>query len=1020
MRKHFFTLLAMLLVFFQVRCADTPAPPAAENLDHVVLQLRWDHQFQFAGYYAADWQGFYRDEGLEVEIRPAVTPDGAILSATEQVTAGLADFGIGAADILIANDRDADLRVISTIFQRSAARFYYKPITPFTSLADLVDLRVARNVDDLIDVELQAMLLSEGIDPQQVTPYPVQLGIAHLLSDEVQVMPGYQTTAPYLAEREETLLRQIDPASYGIDFYGDSIFTSGDLVSQDPDLVERFVRASLKGWKFALNRPEETAKKISTQLARIDTVEDVEAFNLFQVGVVRNLTLYPLVELGHINPDRWGEMSELLTDIGLTTQKVDLKEFIFDPQAAQAARAQRWRNTLVWVLAITVFIFAIVIGWAYVLKKAVQQRTRELANELEIRIQAEAALHESEQKYRLLFENAGAGIGYFTPNGKIVAFNNIAARHMGGSVAGFNGKSLIELFGAEAGGLYQARIVAAANSSESQVYEDLISLPIGDKWFRSIYAGVCNAAGDMVGVQIISDDITERKRAEQMQDARLRLLELSASRSMSELLTATLDEAEALTGSTIGFYHFLEGDQQTLALQAWSSNTLDTMCAAEGEQLHYNIDEAGIWVDCIHQQQPVIHNDYLSLPHRNRIPEGHSPVSRELVVPVIRENRVVAILGVGNKERDYTEDDVNVVSQLADLAWDITDRKQIEEALRQKQAELLEAQRVAKIGNWWHDMVTDSIFWSDETFRILGLEPQPVTAELAFSCIHPDDRHILIHAAEEASRGKKETSHEFRIVRPNGEIRWIHNRWESTFNDNGTELKRIGTHQDITELKRTEEKLRISLKEKEVLLQELYHRTKNNMFVIKSLLALQSNYIHDQQALDAFADTQNRIQSMALVHQKLYQSKNLSSIDLKEYISDLVEHLMQSYGISSDRIAVIERMDSVPVLIDTAMPCGLIVNELISNALKHAFPHGQAGKITISLHENVTGEISLEVADNGVGVPAGFDLRKAGSLGVMTVFNLAEYQLRANVTFDTKSGVTYRITFVDNRYEPRV
>ena len=176
-------------------------------------------------------------------------------------------------------------------------------------------------------------------------------------------------------------------------------------------------------------------------------------------------------------------------------------------------------------------------------------------------------------------------------------------------------------------------------------------------------------------------DITERKQAEAIRSARLRLMEHAATASLEELLRATIDESEALTESSVGFYHFLEPDQQTLSLQAWSTNTIKNLCQAVGQGLHYSVRDAGVWVDCIYEKKPVIHNDYASLPHRKGMPAGHVPVIRELVVPVIRKGQVVAVLGVGNKSAPYDDDDAKVVSSMADLAWDIAEKKRLEIAL---------------------------------------------------------------------------------------------------------------------------------------------------------------------------------------------------------------------------------------------------------------------------------------------------------------------------------------------------
>lgn len=179
-------------------------------------------------------------------------------------------------------------------------------------------------------------------------------------------------------------------------------------------------------------------------------------------------------------------------------------------------------------------------------------------------------------------------------------------------------------------------------------------------------------------------DITGRKRAENVMQARLRLATVAYSGDISadEVLRLTLDELETQTGSVIGFYHFLEADQETLSLQNWSTNTVKTMCNSEGKGSHYNISQAGVWVDCVRERRPVIHNEYASLPHRKGMPEGHAQVIREMVIPIMRGERIVAIIGVGNKPTDYHETDVEIALLLGDFSWEIVERKRSEEALR--------------------------------------------------------------------------------------------------------------------------------------------------------------------------------------------------------------------------------------------------------------------------------------------------------------------------------------------------
>jgi len=177
-------------------------------------------------------------------------------------------------------------------------------------------------------------------------------------------------------------------------------------------------------------------------------------------------------------------------------------------------------------------------------------------------------------------------------------------------------------------------------------------------------------------------DITKRKRLEEIQAAHLRLIHYASSHTTKELLQEFLNEAEALTGSSIGFYHFLGDDQETISLQAWSTNTQEKMCSTQGMEEHYHVSKAGVWCDCIKTKEVVVHNDYNSLSHKKGLPEGHAHLARELVVPVLRDDNVVAILGVGNKSSNYNKYDEITVKQLADFAWEIIERKKAEDDKR--------------------------------------------------------------------------------------------------------------------------------------------------------------------------------------------------------------------------------------------------------------------------------------------------------------------------------------------------
>jgi formate hydrogenlyase transcriptional activator len=176
-------------------------------------------------------------------------------------------------------------------------------------------------------------------------------------------------------------------------------------------------------------------------------------------------------------------------------------------------------------------------------------------------------------------------------------------------------------------------------------------------------------------------DITETKRMHDLVRMRMHLTEYASAHTLEEVLRKTLDKMGSLVNSPIGFYHFIASDEKSITLQTWSTRTLNEFCPVQGQGHRYSIEEAGVWVDCLHQRKPVIHNDYVSLPHKKGMPEDHAKLIRELLVPIMRGGKILAILGVGNKPTDYTEKDVEIVSFMADVAWTLAEQKQADEAL---------------------------------------------------------------------------------------------------------------------------------------------------------------------------------------------------------------------------------------------------------------------------------------------------------------------------------------------------
>jgi len=241
-------------------------------------------------------------------------------------------------------------------------------------------------------------------------------------------------------------------------------------------------------------------------------------------------------------------------------------------------------------------------------------------------------------------------------------------------------------------------------------------------------------------------------------------------------------------------------------------------------------------------------------------------------------------------------------------------------------------------------------------------------------------------------------------------------RIEQVLRDVNAELeRRVATRTaelevEVTERRRAEALIRTALEEKKTLLEEIHHRVKNNLQVICSLLELQGAYAKNQEDVTMFQECQNRVRTMAMVHERLYRSQNLASINFGEHVRDLANMLASTYSQAAVQVQVFAEVESVPLQLETAIPAGLIVNELVSNALKHAFPDGRRGTLKVSLHSPAPGQLLLSVADDGVGIPPGFDWDQARSLGLRMVRDLAR-QIRGTLEVRQNGGTTFALSF---------
>lgn len=294
---------------------------------------------------------------------------------------------------------------------------------------------------------------------------------------------------------------------------------------------------------------------------------------------------------------------------------------------------------------------------------------------------AETALRESEQRFRDVALSSADWLWEVDLQGRYVYCSERVYDVLGYTAEELLTKSFFELMTLEEG-LRVLNLVMDSVAEPRQILE-LENRHI-HKDGREIVmltnaVPVLDASGHLCGYRGSDKNITEHVRIQQRTQVRMRMLDYASRHSLEEFLPKALDEIGALVDSPIGFYHFVEKDQKTLTFQAWSTATTEKFCTALGTGAHYNMDTAGVWADSLRQRRPVIHNDYAALPRKKGMPEGHAQVVRELTVPIFRDGLVVAILGVGNKPRDYTEEDIDSVAYLADVTWEIFWHKRADE-----------------------------------------------------------------------------------------------------------------------------------------------------------------------------------------------------------------------------------------------------------------------------------------------------------------------------------------------------
>ncbi|MCX6136635.1 MAG: PAS domain S-box protein [Ignavibacteriales bacterium] len=638
----------------------------------------------------------------------------------------------------------------------------------------------------------------------------------------------------------------------------------------------------------------------------------------------------------------------------------------------------------------------------------------------------EIALRHSEENYRLLFEGSPIGIFRIGMDGQLFAAN----------------PALTEMLGY----LCEEELLRAINKNEAQLFahqglrDEMLNQLRGGiplvhveqdlrrkdgsscigKVAMKLVVGMEDAERHAIGTV---EDISDRKAAERALERKMESEALLADiseklfRTTTERFSGTVKESLRLLtqfmGASRGYVNLFSGvyfGEEDVA--EWSE---------EGERPLLGVLEGRPLSSFAWMLAAASENQYAAIENIDSFPafaaaeralwqECH--LSKALVVPVLREQTTIGILMftmVGDMT-DWHYQDVRLLRMAGEILVTAIERKRTDVNLRQSE------KRLSDLAENMLDVVCQIDengmfrFASPSFLNLFGRAYGDVVGNSFAEYLHPEEKKQFSFTPDPGILLSAKSRTECRYRHADGHYLWLEIFSTRMVDEAGGVIGTVMGMRDITERKIADEKINVSLREKEILLKEIHHRVKNNLQVISSLLNLQASYLSDPRTRELFAESQNRVRSMALIHEKLYQSEDFVAIDFAEYINGLAGFLYRSYAINPEKIVLTIDVKDVALGMVSAVPCGLIINELLSNALKYAFPSGRNGSIMIQLMQSGGNEHLLRVVDDGIGLPAGLDLGNVQSLGLQLVDTLTR-QLQGRWQVRRTPGTQFSIYF---------
>ena len=884
-----FLACSMLVTFF---CYIPVCTGESQKLDKVILQLKWKHQFQFAGYYAAQENGYYKDAGLDVtilEARPGVDP-------VEQVLEGKADFGVAGSALALLRDKGKPVVVLAAIFQHSPLVIMMKDDG---AIADVRSLAGKRVMIEPQSAEVMTFLELENVKPDSMTMLPHSFDVNDLIENKVDAMTVYTTTEPYRLRRLKIPYKLLEPRSCGIDFYGDCLFTTENQIKLHPERVKAFREASLRGWKYAMDHPEDIMAIIRQKYNRKLSREQLQ----FEAVEMRSLINPNIIEIGYMNRSRWQHIVDTYKRAGQITSDIELKDFIYTTAPFS------FRQKPYYVAITFLLLLAIGIG---ITAMRFRRLNSILKHEIELRDHAEKELKDTRNILEAAFDQSPAGIIIAdAPDGKLRHVNKAARQILDNpedeTVVGIGvkqftpGEQLLYPDGTkvkpEEGPLARAILHGESCSKE------FISRQRGHEqrivWTKA--APVVDDRGIIkAGIAVVLD-ITERKKAQlalQESERRFKMMADTApillwmsgtdglctyfNRRWLEFTGRPLehelgngwsdcvhpeDHQQCLYARTkalstrqpfvaeyrlrfnTGEYRWImdsgvprfDADGDFLGFIGTGTDITDRKIAEEELResevrfrqivenacdLVWEVDASGMYTYC----SPVVKH---ILGYSASELVGHKHFY-ELFAPEVREELKTAAMAAFERMEPFHSfvnscihkkgktvimetSGVPVINESGELIGyrgtdtDITDRKIAEKELHERELFLRQAEHISRIGGWKVNLETKSLFWTEGLRNILDLpdDYQPAMEEW-FKFFAPEYVPLVKETIQKSLKQGSEFVVEAEAVTAAGRRFWAEIRGSTrTENPDGPQI--MGTFQDITDHKLTEDFLKGSL-----------------------------------------------------------------------------------------------------------------------------------------------------------------------------------------------------------------